>query len=147
MKFDLKDERFRTEFRRLFSFGVIGLASLGLNVGIYGLQSRILWPSGNRTLEYAITVILVTWLNYEANRRFTFDARQRTIGAMGRFATVAVVALGLNSVIFWIGHDVFHILDFYVIIASAFMVAVFTFFSHRWFTFHRDPWRHFTKKA
>jgi putative flippase GtrA len=135
----------RSEIGRMFRFGVIGVASLGLNVGFYALLSRVIWPDGSRTLEYVISTIIVTYLNYEANRHFTFDVRQRTVGAMGRFATVAVIALGLNASLFWFWHEVLYLPDLWVIVGSTLIVAVFTFSSHRLFTFHPEPWRLFRR--
>lgn len=139
-------KRLRAELPRLASFGVIGVASLLLNLGLYALFTRILWPTGNRNALYAVDVVLVTLANYEANRLFTFDAKQRTIGGVGRFAIVAVIALALNSALFWFGHQVSGINDFVVIILNTLIVAFFTFSMHRIFTFHERPWRHFVRK-
>ena len=132
---------FRKEFARLFSFGVIGVTSLALTVGLYALFSRVLWVSGPHTVEYVITVVIVTWLNYELNRHFTFGKVKRSPETMGRFALVALASIALNAIIFWIGHEIMHLSDFIVIIATAFLVAAFTFTSHRLFTFHPEPWR------
>ena len=63
-------QRIWNERRRLLSFGLIGVGSLILSVGLYGLFSRIVWPTGPHTLEYTLVMMLVTWLNYEANRFF-----------------------------------------------------------------------------
>lgn len=133
--------RVRAELPRFMMFGVIGLSSLGLTIGVYAFLTRIAWPHGPRTVEYAFTTIVVTWLNYEANSRFTFGAKQRNAAALGRFAGVAIVALGLNTVLFWFGHEVMRLADLWVIVANAFIVAIFTFTSHRLFTFHERPWR------
>lgn len=133
--------QWKLEFFRLMRFGVIGIFSLLANLGLYAFLTRILWPHGPRTLQYVIVTILVTWLNYEANRWFTFQVAVRSRAAMGRFAVVAFLALGLNAGLFWLGHDVFGMWDFAVIVVNAFVVAVFTFVSHRLFTFHEHPWR------
>lgn len=133
---------FVRELPRLFRFGIIGVASLATILGLYGLLSRVVWPSGPRTFQYVLVLLLVTWLNYEANRSITFRAGQRSAGSMGRFATVAVVASGLNSALFWIGHEVLGFWDFLVIVVDTCLVAFFTFSSHRLFTFHPQPWRH-----
>jgi putative flippase GtrA len=132
---------FKDESRRLFSFAVIGVGSLLLNVGLYALLSRILWPQGNRTLEYLIVVVIVTVVNFEANRRYTF-ATQRSLGALVRFGLVAVIASILNTTLFHIGNSVLHLYDLAVIIGNILLVSLFTFSSHRLFTFHPDPWRH-----
>jgi len=130
------------ERKRLVSFFIIGLASLLLSLGLYALFSRLLWPNGSHTAEYTVTVVLVTIFNFEANRLFTFGAAQRTLGAVLRFALVALLAAGLNSLLFWIGETVLRLYDFAVIIVVTVIVACFTFTSHRLFTFHHNPWRH-----
>jgi putative flippase GtrA len=138
---------FRKEFARLFSFGMIGVTSLAATVGLYALFSRVLWVGGPHTIEYVIVVVIVTWLNYELNRHFTFGNVKRSPETMGRFAMVALASIALNAIIFWIGHEMLHLSDFIVIIATAFMVAAFTFTSHRLFTFHPEPWRFLKKKV
>ncbi len=127
-----------SEWRHLFYFGLIGASSVLLVVGGYALISRVLWTTGPRTLQYILVVCIVTWLNYEANRHFTFQITHRSIGSLGRFATVATI---LNGILFWLGHEILGILDFTVIIINAGLVACFTFSSHRLFTFHAQPWR------
>lgn len=138
--------RFQAELPRLVSFGFIGVASLLLNLALYALFTRILWPAGDRSVLYAADVVIVTFANYEANRLLTFNAKNREIGAMGRFAIVAIVALALNTALFLLLHKIFGINDFAVIILNTFIVACFTFASHRLFTFHDRPWRHFVRK-
>lgn len=136
--------RLREEVPRMIRFIVVGLLSLGLVMGLYGLLSRIVWPSGSRSIQYAMVSVFVTWLNYEANRHFTFQNGARSIGSVGRFATVAVLATVLNNLFFWIGHNVLHLLDFSVILINTAVIAGFTFTSHRFFTFHERPYRHFS---
>ena len=125
----------RAEFPRFVRFGFVGVALLLATIGLYALISRVLWPNGPKTVEYAIVVVITTWMNYEINGRFTFRFTKRSIQSMARFAAVAVTAVGLNSLVFWIGHDLLHVLDFWVIIGSTFIVALFTFTAHRFFTF------------
>jgi putative flippase GtrA len=134
-------QRAKNESRRLFIFIVIGLSSLGLNLGLYTLLSRVLWPTGNRAFEYALSVIIVTIANFEANCHFTFRSRRST-GTLFRFGLVALAASVLNAALFWLGHAVLHLYDLAVIVGNTAVVAVFTFSSHRLFTFHPDPWRH-----
>lgn len=127
----------RSEARRLVSFGLIGAVMMGLNVGIYALLSRVIWPNGSKQLEYAFTVILVTAMNYEANRIFTFGKAERSLRTAGRFALVALIAFGLNNALFWIGHYGLRIYDLYVIVAVTLIVALVTFTGHRYFTFRK----------
>ncbi|MEK7116422.1 MAG: hypothetical protein AAB879_03440, partial [Patescibacteria group bacterium] len=84
----------RQEFRRLFTFGVIGLSSIGLLLGGYKLLSLIVWRGGPPTIQYTIVAVLVAWFNYEANRYFTFSQLNRTSASVGRFVTIGVIATG-----------------------------------------------------
>jgi putative flippase GtrA len=131
----------RSEARKLLMFATVGFSSLMLIIGLYTLFSRVIWVSGPRTLEYAIVVSFVAWVNYEANRHFTFQSYQRSFGSMGRFTSIAVIAASINSILFWVGTEIFYFQDFFVIIADAAFVGIFTFSSHRLFTFHERPWR------
>lgn len=135
----------RSELPRLIRFGVIGVSSLLCTMGLYALVSTVFWPMGPRTPQYVLVVSLVAFLNYEANRHFTFGKQSRSSGSLARFATVAVIATGLNSTLFWFGHEVLGILDYAVIMLATGIVAGFTFFSHRLWTFHERPWRFFER--
>ncbi len=139
--------RLKPELPRLLRFICVGILSLALTMGLYALATRTLWPHANRTLAYAGVVIIVTWINFLLNKKLTFQAQGRGAqGAIGRFATVAVIATGLNNVFFWIGHDILHLFDLAVILLNTGLVAMFTFTSHRLFTFHHEPWRFVKKK-
>ena len=139
-------ERLKPELPRLIRFLCVGVLSLCLTMGLYALVTRKIWSDGNRTVIYAIVVIIVTWINFVLNKKLTFQAQGKGAeGAIGRFATVAVIATGLNNVFFWIGHDILHVFDLMVIFLNTGLIALFTFTSHRLFTFHHEPWR-FVKK-
>ncbi len=90
-----------------------------------------------------MVIVLMTFMNYEANRRFTFNKLKNNIRVMGRFAAISIIATGLYTIMFWIGHEIFRIWDFFVIPVNQVLVGFFTFGSHRLFTFHPDPWRYF----
>jgi len=138
--FHLWDER-----RRIASFGVIGVTALGIHLVGYALLSRVLWPSGNHTVEYLIAAIFSGTFNFEANTRFTFTAAKRSVDEVFRFVCVIIVGVCLNSMLFFIGHVLFHLYDLMLVVTNAFLVAGFTFFSHKFFTFHPEPWRHLKK--
>ncbi len=124
----------RREKRSIGTFLIIGGSCLLLTLGGYALLSRTLWPNGPHTLQYAMVIIFVTYVNYEANRFFTFQgARNKT--TLSRFAVVAACAFALQNFIFWLGHDVLRLWDVGIILLSSAIVAFFTFASHRLFTF------------
>ena len=135
--------RYGSEIKRICIFASVGVTSLLLNIGLYTFATRVLFPAANHTPIYVAVTIIITWVNYLLNKRLTFSADTHYPGVMGRFAGVAVMALGLNAFLFWLGHDVLHLYDLFVIIGNTLIVAIFTFTSHRQFTFHPKPWRHF----
>ncbi|MCC7357368.1 GtrA family protein [Candidatus Uhrbacteria bacterium] len=138
--------RCKPELPRLLRFIGVGILSLVLTTGMYAVITRFLWKEGNRTFIYASVIIIVTWINYILNKKHTFNAQGKCAqGAIGRFTTVAIIATVMNNVFFWIGHDIFHVFDLLVILCNTGIIAVFTFSSHRLFTFHHEPWR-FIKK-
>jgi len=128
-------------YERFLRFGIVGLCSLGATTSGYALLSRWLWPTGSRTVEYVLVTVVVSWLNYESNRLFTFQAGPRSVKTMYRFILVMGIAIACNAVLFWIGHEVLGLYDLAVILLNAFVVAVVTYSLHRLFTFHEDPWR------
>ncbi len=131
----------------MFRFGIVGVTALCTTIGLYALLTRWIWPNGPRPVIYGIVTVFVTWLNYELNRHFTFRAGRRTVGNMGRFVVVAVVALGLNNGLFYVGHAILHLYDLWVIVGVTLIVAVFTFTAHRFFTFHPEPFRFFRRRT
>jgi putative flippase GtrA len=135
----------RAELPRLIRFGLIGTFSMLCVIALYALVSDVLWSSGPRTPQYVLVVSIVAFINYEANRHFTFGKQNRSSGSLARFATVAVIATGLNSTLFWFGHDVLRLWDYGVIVGATALVAFFTFSSHRLWTFHERPWRFFER--
>lgn len=134
----------KAEQKRLIRYVCIGFSSLFLTTGLYYLLSTVLFPKSSRTLLYVLVVILVSWLNYEANSYFTFE-KKRSVATIARFATIAVIATILNTILFWIGYELLHLWDLLVIVLNCGIVTLFTFSSHRLFTFHENPWRHLAR--
>ncbi len=134
----------KAERGKLARYGTIGVLSLVLTTVLYHIVSARIFPHASRTLLYTLVVIFVSWLNYEANSYFTFE-KKRSVATITRFATVAVIATILNTVLFWIGYEIFHLWDLLVIVLNCGIVTLFTFSSHRLFTFHENPWRHLAR--
>ena len=129
---------FESEWKRLIFFCLIGGTCLGLNIALYALFSRILFRRVDHTVLNTITVILVSFLNYELNRHFTFDKQSRDLHSITRFTLVVITATVLNSTFFWLLHAVFGFVDLFVIPVNALLIAFFTFSMHRMFTFRRS---------
>ncbi len=132
----------KAERGRLIRYICIGFSSLALTSFLYFLLSTIFFPHRSHTLSYIAVVVFVSWLNYEANRYFTFG-QKRSLVSMRRFITVAIIATMMNAVLFWTGYEILHLWDMLVIVVDCGIVSLFTFSSHRLFTFHEKPWQYF----
>ncbi len=134
----------KAERRKLARYGAIGVSSLVLTTALYHIVSVRIFPHASRTLLYTLVVIFVSWLNYEANSYFTFE-KKRSVATIARFTTIAIIATILNTILFWIGYELLHLWDLLVIVLNCGIVTLFTFSSHRLFTFHENPWRHLAR--
>lgn len=126
------------ELRRIIRFGIIGFLSFLLFTGGYALLSRVLWVSGNRSLENFLAICVASIFNFLAHRRWTFGSEASSVPQLIRYVFVAASATALQSVLFWIGYYLLHLHDFVVIIAAAFLVPFYTYLLHRFFTFHQS---------
>ncbi|MBD3251231.1 hypothetical protein GF380_02045 [Candidatus Uhrbacteria bacterium] len=129
-------ERLWSEFWNVFKFGIVGISSLGVNAAIYALLSRVLWVSGDRTLEAVIAIALASIYNFSLHRAWTFQTRAFSSRMLARYIIVVFLGSGLHGGLFYVGHELLGWYDFAVLIGTAFLVAAFTYFAHRFFTFN-----------
>jgi len=127
--------RHREEVERIFRFIFIGGVSFVFNAGLYLCISRVLWTGGNRTLQNFFSVLVTSVLNYLAHRAWTFRARGSHVRQVARYGLVALSAIALQSVLFWIGYHVLHIHDLIVIFIVAILIPFYTYLAHKLFTF------------
>jgi len=62
-----------------------------------------------------------------------------------RFIFVLVVGYLMNSFAFWLGTEIIHIYDLFMIIIVGIFYPLFTYTSHRFYTFHDQPGKAFKK--
>jgi putative flippase GtrA len=124
------------EFWRMFKYGIVGVISLGIHVGSYALLSRVFWVEGNRTFEFFIAVSFASVFNFTFHKLWTFDAKGFDSGMIARYLFVVISGTAINSGLFYLGHEVFGIYDFYVLFGTVVVVALYQYISHRQFTFH-----------
>lgn len=125
-----------SEVWNLFKFGVVGSSSLGINAGVYALLSRVMWTEGDRTLESIISVSVSAVYNFTLHRAWTFKARGFNARMVARYVGVVVAGSALTGALFYIGHEILRIYDFFVLVGSALLVASVSYFTHRLYTFH-----------
>lgn len=125
----------REELERIVRFVIIGGLSFVFNYALYIFVSRWAWKEGDRTLENFLATSVTCVMNYLAHRAWTF----RSTGAHGtqavRYIMVAVSAVVMQSILFWIGYHVLGGHDLLVILVVAILVPFYTYLAHKLFTF------------
>lgn len=118
---------------------IIGSTTFLIQAVLYLIFSRWLLADMNPTLLYALAVVYSLIFNYAGNRAWTFGAQESAKGSAGRYVQVAFMAGVLSAGLFWLGHEVWRIFDFLVLVAINLMIPFFTFIMHRIYTFHPRP--------
>ncbi|MEI7512169.1 MAG: GtrA family protein [Candidatus Uhrbacteria bacterium] len=119
-------------------FLVVGGLSFLINIGVYALLSRVLFPNGNRLIESVAANGIAILFNFLLHKIWTFGgAVKKDHFQMVRYGIVVAGAAALQACIFAFGHGRFGINDFLVIAVATGICAIFTFFAHRFFTFKR----------
>lgn len=125
------------ERKKIFLFFIVGGLSFGIWFLIYYFLSRHIWVSGNHTLENFIAVIISAGFNFFAHRHWTFEAHEhKHTKQLPRYFLVLGSAMGFQAFLFWLGHEFFGFYDFAVVVVVTGLVAIYTYISHRFFTFH-----------
>lgn len=89
--------------RTFASFALVGLVATGVQyvILVLSVEKLGLSPVLGSTLGFVVSAGLNYWLNYH----FTFRSSHSHVGALGRFALVALSGLGLNAlVMLLLGH-------------------------------------------
>lgn len=130
--------RYRDEGERIVRFLFIGGVSFLFNYGVYYLISRIIWPTGDRTLENFLAVAITSVLNYLAHRQWTFRSQGRHRRQIVRYIAVALSAILVQSALFWVGYYLLQANDLVVIFVVAVIIPFYTYLAHKFFTFHES---------
>jgi putative flippase GtrA len=131
--------RHRDEGERIVRFLCIGGISFLCNYALYYVLSRLIWPTGNRTLENFLATAITSILNYLAHRQWTFRSQGRHRTQLTRYIGVAVSAILMQSALFWIGYHLLQANDLVVIFVVAIMIPFYTYLAHKFFTFRESP--------
>mgnify|MGYP001614757048 CR=1 len=119
----------------------VGGSSFAVKIGTYAVLSRLIWVDGPRTFENIIAIIFAVVYNYTLHRFWTFKHQAPASGSAGRYVAVVLAGNALDATFFYVGHDLLGIYDFLTIVLSTGLLACVSFFTHRLFTFHNDPWK------
>ena len=131
----------KREWPTMWRFVFVGGTSVLLKVLLYALLSRIIWTDGPRRPENAIALLLAQTYNYFMNRFWTFGHQKPAPGSLQRYLAVVAAGVTLDAGFFYLGHKVFGLYDIAVTSASSLIISMFTFMTHRLFTFHSNPYK------
>lgn len=128
-------QAYQEEVARVGRFVLVGAGTVGCYVLFYAFLSRVLWPTGNRTVENALATCLMAVMNFYAHKRWTFRAQTSALRSGRRYIVVLVTASLMQFSLFWLGHAVLHLHDLLVAIAVPAIIPCYTFIMHRFYTF------------
>jgi putative flippase GtrA len=132
----------RRESKTIIKFLLVGGASFVVYISAYTLQSRFLFPGASDNarviMNLGATCISVLF-NYVAHRFWTYEAKETSMRQIAWYAFVVASVTFLQSFLFWIGHVLLGIYDYFVIVVVAGLCACYTFVMHKYFTFKKMP--------
>jgi putative flippase GtrA len=130
----------RKEGKGIIKFLIVGGLSFLIYAGMYALLTRIVFPEANRTLMSFLSVCSSAGFNFFAHRGWTYQATQaRHVDQVWKYLAVVISATMLQTFLFWLAVDFVGIFDGYVLVPVAGICAVYTYFTHRLFTFRKPP--------
>jgi putative flippase GtrA len=134
----LRDPKWlREEFWRLFKYGIVGLASTGIFLGVYALFSRLIWTTANKTLLDGIAMCVSAVFNFTMHRIWTFEAGNHDFGMIIRYFVTVSLSAVIQTALFHIGNGILGFNDFFVQIILVPFIAAVSYVINRQFTFSR----------
>lgn len=126
---------FAKELSRLFRFGIIGALTFVIYYACYYLLSEMVWKQGNHTLQNVIATVLGSSFNFFAHRHWTFRSQGGKMEEAKRYLVVAVTAVALEVLLFWIADERLHIQHLIAAVAVPIVIPLYTYAMHRTYTF------------
>jgi putative flippase GtrA len=120
---------------RIFKYGVVGVTSLLIHLGLYSWMSRVIWVSGNRTLEYAVALVCASIFNFTLHRLWTYNAGAFQLRMLAKYIVVIGSSMLMQSLVFHICIDWLHLFDYFAFAISAVFAIIYQYFLHLFFTF------------
>lgn len=131
----------RQEWKTAVRFLLVGSSSFAVKALAYALVSRVLWPTGSRSVANILAMIVSVIYNYSLHRVWTFRIHKPAAGSFPRYIGVVIGASVVDAGLFYVLHELVHVSDWFVLVFNAGFISLFTFSIHRWFTFHDNPWK------
>lgn len=125
----------RSEAGQIVRFVIIGGLSFLIYAATYALFSRVVWTGGNRTVESFLATLISAMFNYVTHRSWTFRSRGKHGQQLWRYVVTVASATAIQTGLFWLGHEVFGIYDFLLVVSISALMPCYTYVMHRLFTF------------
>ena len=114
-------------------FASVGCVSA---IGHYGLLILLVQGfSTDAVLASSAGATLGAVINYLLNYHYTFQSRQAHASSFTKFALVAIVGLGLNTLLMWGGVDLLHLHYLLAQVVTTGLVLIWSFLGNRYWTF------------
>ena len=126
------------EGKGVIKFLIVGGVSFLIYSGAYLLFTRWLLPQANLTLMSVLSICISGLFNFAAHRGWTYRATHASSRTqIGRYLVVVISSALLQTFLFWLSVERVGIPDVYVLVPIAGICAIFTYFTHRLFTFRK----------
>jgi putative flippase GtrA len=86
------------ELGRIVRFGLVGLLSTGIYMGLFALAIRLLPPVGASVVAYALSALV----NFVMQSRFTFRQQALSGRSATRFVLMHLLCMATNSSLLWL---------------------------------------------
>lgn len=130
-------ERFFTVevLHKFLKFGVVGFSGVIVDFGFTFLFRNIL--KINQYIANAIGFTLAASSNYILNRVWTFESNNpKVLIEFGEFFTIAIIGLGINSLILWFLVSKFKMKFYFAKVIAIGITTIWNFIANLLFTFN-----------
>lgn len=116
----------------------LGVGSISA-IGHYGVLIGLVSGFGaDPVLSSTLGAFVGALINYTLNYRFTFQSSQQHTETLSRFAVIALLGMGLNTFLMWLGVAVLSLHYLLAQILTTLLVIIWSFMGNRLWTF-RGP--------
>ena len=92
--------------KQLFRFGIVGFIAFLIDYGLFALLTIL---GMHYLIAQIISFSISLAFNYYLSVKWVFDAKKQTKKEVIIFVVLAVVGLGINEILLYIGVDLLHI--------------------------------------
>lgn len=114
--------------KQLFRFGIVGFIAFLIDYGLFALLTIL---GMHYLIAQIISFSISLAFNYCLSVKWVFDAKKQTKKEVIIFVVLAVVGLGINEILLYIGVDLLHIHELIVKLVSTIIVMIYNFITRK----------------